>query len=246
MLIPVDGDTSVISVLTEEASLLPMAITRVDAEYGCVSGLTSDGRWMRPGPIALAEVEGSPPRYAFRRPFRCSIAPSTSPDSRIEDRLLLAHIDGAATELQMTEDQLLSWYLAHVDADVNTALGGERSVGLIEVTPERVYLLRSTQQRFLVRMCFKDASGTACDWVVPDIQFSRLAVSLLRDAPDQAKAEALLMTILQPRRMFLTIVLTKPTTRARGVIRGCQPLVGGVHTFPDYARHMAELAGASS
>jgi len=228
--------SDMLSTSVEESLLLPMVITRVDAEYGCVAALTLEGRWLRPGPVFLADLESPESRYSFRRLYRCRIAPSSSADSRVEDRDLLGAVDGPAVDLQMTEDQLLSWYLTHADADADAAFAGERSVGLIEVRPERVYLQRSTQQRFFVRMAFKDASGIAYDWVVPDIHFGRMVASRLRDAEDPVQASASLFQILQSARVFLAVVLTKPINRARGVFRGCQPLVGGVHTFPDYAR----------
>jgi hypothetical protein len=230
-----DGGPDVLSNSSEEALLLPMAITRVDAEYGCVAALTEDGQWLRPGPVFLADLESPESRYAFRRPFRCRLAPSSSDDSRVEDRDLLGHIDGPAIGFQMTEDELLSWYLTHSDANADAAFSGERSAGLIEVSLERVSLQRSTQQRFFVRMAFKDASGTAYDWIVTDLHFSRMVTSRLRDAEDPEQASASLLQLLQSARVLLTVVLTKPTHRARGVVRGCQPLVGGVHTFPDYA-----------
>ena len=238
--------TSPPSAPNEDALLLPMVITKVDAVYGCVSALTEDGRWLLPEPVLLGDIEGDQPYYAYGRPVRCRLAPSTCADRRPEDRELIERLPIPTSVAIWSDDVLEHWLSAHCDANVAATFAGERSVGLIRAVPERLYLLRSTQQRYLVRLAFRDGAGQQHDWVVPDVSFTQQVLDLMRNAADPDALSARLLHGLQSTRMFLAVVLTKPINRARGIIRGCQPLVGGVHTFPPYSQVFAEVVAAAA
>lgn len=227
--IPVPTDSP-----SEDLVLLPMVITNIDEEYGCVSALTPQGRWVRPEPVLSSEVVGEQLYYRYRQPFRCAVAPGVQEDRRPEDHAIMKRLPTPEDAPYGGKDQLATWMAAQCDASVNEAFAGERSVGLVHATPERVYLQRSTRNRVFVRLVFKDPSGQSYDWIVPDVVFSELTLLQLRGASDAEASADRLLTILKATKMFIAAALTKPNNRFPGVFRGCQPLVGGVHTFPDY------------
>ncbi|KWC06825.1 hypothetical protein WL44_21725 [Burkholderia ubonensis] len=230
----------------EDVTLLPLAITQVDATYGCAAGLTPDGRWLRPEPVYLADVAGDAPRYAYGRPVHCRLAPSRGADRRPEDRERVAWLPAAQAVGDWDASRLEAWLSSHCDASVAAGFAGARSAALIEATPERIELLRTTRQRHLVKLAFRDAAGESHAWIVPDLAFAQAVTAILRDAPDSAARADRLVECLGATRMFLAIVLTKPLGHGRGVIRGCQPLVSGVHTFPPYRDGFAALSGESA
>lgn len=218
----------------EDIVLTPMVITKIDEEYGCVSALSMEGRWIRPEPVLTSEVQGDNPYYHYRYPFHCRIAPSHASDRRPEDRDLVEHLDLSEATPVLEEEALRQWIASHCDADVNQAFDDERSVGLVKARIERIYLQRSTRQRIFVRMVFRDPTDTSYDWIVPDVHFSTTVLKLTKDAADPEQGCAELLAHLKGSKMYLAVALTQPNNRFPGVFRGCQPLVGGVHSFPDY------------
>ncbi len=228
---------------TEAVVLLPLVITQVDATYGCVSGLTPDGRWLRPESVYVDEIIGDNPCYAYGRPFHCRLGPSLCTDRRPEDRELLERLP-AANEVSSSWQgvALEEWLSGHCDVDAFASFAGERSVGLIRAVPQGLSLLQWTRGRYLVRLEFSDASGQQHNWVVSDFPFCALAISILRSAEDRGALTRRMLEHLQSTRLFLSLVLTKPVNQSRrDLIRGCQPLVGGVHTFPPYQASLATL-----
>lgn len=225
----------------EDIVLTPMVITRIDDVYGCVSALSPDGHWVRPEPVLTGEVTGASPYYRYRHPFHCRITASSAADRRPEDRELVAQLDLLPSAEPLSSQHLQAWMASHCDANVEDAFACERSVGLVEAAVERIYLQRSTQQRLFVRMVFRDASDTRYDWIVPDVSFSSQALEAMRGAADPELACAPLLQKLKKSKIFLAVTLTQPNNRFPGVFHGCQPLVGGVHSFPDY-RNAAHLS----
>lgn len=219
----------------EDLILMPMVITKIDEQHGCVSALSTDGRWVRPEPVLTMEVTGPSPFYRYRHAFHCRIAPSSAPDRRPEDRNLVAQLPLPNAAAVHTLGELQTWMASHCDADVNSAFQEERSVGLIEAIAERVYLQPSTRQRLFVRLVFRDKANSSYDWIVPDVQFSRHILALTGNSGDPQQACDIALAKLQQGQLFLAVALTQPNNRFPGVFRGCQPLVGGVHSFPDYA-----------
>ncbi|WP_030241107.1 hypothetical protein [Streptomyces sp. NRRL S-350] len=197
-------------------TLVPLAVT-LDADGGaCVAGLDADGRWIRPEPVTAGEVGPDGP-YAFFRPVRIGLGPSTEADARPEDRTVLEAprpagqaLDAAARERLLNET---------ADATVAEAFAGERSAGLVLATVRRIYGRRSTGGRSFLRVEFTDASGAEYDWIVRDWR-------LVRRFP--APVEGPLPGSAGP--CFLSIGLTKPNGRFPGRFRGCHPLVVGVHS----------------
>lgn len=218
---------------THATYFVPLAITRSDPTYGCVAGLSVTGEWLRPEPIMAPEL-GTGSVYQYRRFCRAHLGPSEAKDCRPEDRHMLAPTMVASNMgAGVTDIAWLKWYRDHCDADVQNCFMGERSVGLIETTPERVYAKRTTGQRVFARMVFRDATGETFDWIVPEIAFSSYVLERL--SPDaNAAEEAAIFDLLRQRKVILCLGLTKPNNRFPGKFRGCHPLVVGVHTFPDY------------
>ncbi|UXH76091.1 hypothetical protein [Roseateles amylovorans] len=221
----------------ETLVLLPMVITQIDEQFGCVSAITPEGRWVRPEPIFTRQVIGTPQApasYQYRQAFRCAVAPGMQDDRRPEDHHLVQDLSPPDAAPFGQDEALAHWMARHTDPSVIDAFAGERSVGMVTATPQRLYLQRSTRNRVFVRLAFVDATGTAYDWIVPDVAFSHAVLRIMRDQPDQEAIGERLLAILAGTRLFIAAALTKPNHRFPGVFRGCQPLVGGVHTFPDY------------
>lgn len=229
-----DNTTKLVEENTENVMLLPLVITKVNSSHGCVSALSEEGRWLRPEPVLLEDIESENPYFAFGQSVFCRLAPSIDPEPRPEDRELVARLPVNSPVNSWTASNLESWLENKCDRDVEACFADDRTVGLIEVVAERVYIQRSTQQRYLVRLAFRDGSDCVHDWVVPDVTFSSLVVKLVLEGESHEGICAILLSALRSTRIFLAAVLTKPINRARGIIRGCQPLVGGVHTFPSY------------
>lgn len=218
----------------EDVTLLPLAITQVDSTYGCVAGMTPDGRWLRPEPVYVADVADVEPRYIFGRPVHFRLAPSRRTDPRPEDRECVEWLPAVHAVSDWEISRLETWLSSHCDANVAAGFSGMRSAALIEATPQHIEVLCTTRQRLLVRLTFRDAAEESHAWIVPDFAFSQTVTAILHGVPDKTERATRLVEYLGSTRMFLAITLTKPLGHARGAIRGCQPLVSGVHTFPPY------------
>ncbi|MEU8588291.1 hypothetical protein AB0C59_15025 [Streptomyces sp. NPDC048664] len=195
-------------------TFLPLAVT-LDTDGGaCVAGLDADGRWIRPEPVTADEVGPEGP-YAFFRPVRLGLGPSTEPDARPEDRAVrtpprpAGEALGAAARARLLRDS--------ADAGVEAAFAGERSAGLVAVQVRRLYGRPSTGGRSFLRMEFTDASGAEHDWIVRDRRLVRRFPAPHQDPPPDLAGPC-----------FLSIGLTKPNGRFPGRFRGCHPLVVGV------------------
>ncbi len=206
---------------TGRLTLVPLAVTLADGEAACVAGLSDDGAWLRPEPIAAGQVTGDDPVYDFFRPVGLDLAPSVEPDARPEDR---AVVTGPHPGASVPAPQRAALLRAHADHTVEDAFRGERSTGLVQVRPLRLRHRRATGGRTFLRLTFTDASGTEYDWIVRDVR-------LLRDLAPGADADDLAPALAGPQApaLYLAIGLTKPNGRFPGRFRGCHPLVVGVH-----------------
>jgi hypothetical protein len=236
----IDRDGSDIHIV----DLVPMAITRADSTHGCVAALSADGEWLRPEPVFTNILEGPDSIFSYRRFVRCHLGPSRFSDCRPEDRQLLAGPDLIPVARPLDDEEWFAWCKKHCDPGVSACFTGERSIGLIEAMPERIYLKRSTQKRLFVRMVFRDASGAIYDWIVPEIRFSRLGFTVFCDDTFLSEPGALFLQRLRAARVFLCIGLTKPNNWLPGMFRGCHPLVVGVHTFPDCSTLFSGIAAS--
>jgi hypothetical protein len=205
--------------------VLPYAITQVDAQHACVGSLTADGEWLRPEPVSMDMVES---RFAYGAWTELDLGPSAHGDARPEDRSMRS--DPAIVD-RASPGAVHALARAKVDPDVVTALGGERSLGLVRATVERVYVKRSTGGRRFVRMAFTDGAGRAYDWIVPDLAFRRAIEGHVKgDELDPAEG-ARVAHGLNTQVTYLCLGLTKPNHKFPGQFRGCHPLVVGVHSF---------------
>ena len=220
---------------TESLSLVLLVITRVDFEHACIAGLDSRGRWIRPMPVQIPEVDGEHARFAFASRYNVKLQGRPGEDSRPEDRKLVKEHFFMEPGEALPANEVERLCERSQDVDVDACFARERSAGLIRATAVRVYLQRGFQQRSFVRMVFTDASGQEFDWLVADLHFSDWAASEHQRHSNREAAEAAILKPLSESNLYLALTLTTPINRPRGVIRGCQPLVGGVHSFPHYA-----------
>lgn len=211
---------------------LPLAITRSDSQSGCVGAISDAGRWVRPQPIAAAQVAGPHACFEYDVWHEAALVPAQDHDRRPEDH------DLASTQAQK-RDALSSAARIELlrrvcDADVAAALSGERSLGLVRARVQQVCVRRATGGRSFLRIAFEDRAAQAYDWIVPEVRFADLAAPHIHgDALDVAWAGRL-VDVLCSVETYLTVGLTKPNQRFPGKFRGCHPLVVGVHTEPDY------------
>jgi hypothetical protein len=208
--------------------IMPMAITRADDDFACVAALTEHGQWVRPEPVPLDQVtDRANSGWRYHRWVTVELAPPTVADPRPEDRALVAQPDPGP---EWTVNRCREWAARFADADVESALSGHRSLGLVQVTPHHVYAKRATRGRVFIRLDFHDGAGTRYDWIVPDLYVTDRLLDLLDGGqlPD-AVAEETLARWLEYGPLLLTVGLTRPNNRFPGRFRGCHPLVVGVH-----------------
>jgi hypothetical protein len=208
--------------------VLPMAITRADDTSACVGALTADGRWVRPEPVALAQVaDRATSAWRYRRWVAVRLAAPTVADPRPEDRTLLGEpVPGE----QWPAGRCRDWAGRFADSTVVTALAGERSLGLVSATLHRVYVKAATRGRLFTRFVFSDRTGTEYDWIVPDVETAGPLLAQARDGSLPAEvADQTRDRLQQGGPLLLTLGLTRPNNRFPGRFRGCHPLVVGVH-----------------
>jgi hypothetical protein len=226
--------------IEEDVVILPLAITQVDENHGCAAGITQDARWFRPEPIPLDHVAGDHPQYHFGSGFRSRLGPSQCDDCRPEDRTLIMRLPMVEEVPEWREEALEAWLAAHLDRSVQSVFAGERSIGLIRAQLETVEVIRSTRGRFLVRLGFTDEDEQLYQWITPDLPFGRLMISIFHNAEDFGEIARQVIDCMRETTVFLTVALSKPKPNALGSIRGCQPLVGGVHSFPPYKNFLPD------
>lgn len=221
---------------------LPLAITRADGRYACIGAVGEDGRWLRPEPIYLEDVEGEDGNYRYFYWTAAHLKASTAEEMRPEDRDL-SRIEAEPQLLSaLPETERLPFLVKHADADVDAAFAGQRSLGLIEVCVKRFYVKRATGGRSFIRGEFSDAAGEVYDWIIPEIDFGRVVSPYIDNGMlRQAFAEHLVEAFGRARTFF-TVGLTKPNFRFPGKFRDCHPLIVGIHSEPNYIQLLEPIA----
>ncbi len=218
---------------------VPLAITRSGGGEACVGAVGEDGVWIRPEPIPIDEALGDDSPYRYFRWTAADLGPSRVADPRPEDRdlrrdALRPHVVPDMPPLDRAE------YLGRLaDDSVETALSGDRSLGLVRARVQRLYAKASIGDRVFLRAEFSDEAGVTFDWIIPEIAFCREAGRFLRGTTLDPTFQSLVLTLFERVPTFFTIGLTKPNHRFPGRFRGCHPLVVGIHTVPDYRESLA-------
>jgi len=214
---------------------LPLAITQADDRHSCVGAITDAGWWVRPEPVTLTEVESPNSPYRYFYWTVAALESSSSLDARPEDRDIQRE-EGELRRLSpLPESDRLPFLLNHLDKNVGTAFTNERSLGLVEVSVHNIYLKRSTGGRNFIRAEFSDTSGSIYDWIIPEIAFGRTVRTHICEGNIETKYALCLISAFKEARTFFTVGLTKPNFRFPGQFRGCNPLVVGIHSEPDYS-----------
>lgn len=217
----------------------PLAITGVDAASGCVGSITEHGEWLRPAVVARADVEGPTARYRYGAWYEADVEPLRDERARPEDHVLVA---GPRPVAAVSADPL---GLAPHAASVAAAFENGRSLGLVEVDVDDLYVGVSTGRRQFLRARFRDRTGECFDWIIPDLAFGALAWPHVQDEVlDRGWASAALHAMARVCMLF-TVGLTHPNGRFPGRFRGCHPLVVGVHSRPDYIQLIGGSLGRS-
>lgn len=224
------------STISKLCKFLPLAITRADARNGCVGAVTESGQWVRPEPIYVEDLERPDTRYRYFHWTSAYLKPSTAEQVRPEDRDISPAEGKPQLLFALPESERLAFLLQHADANVEAALAGQRSLGLVEVSVKSFYIRQSTGGRSFVRGQFSDASGEGFDWIVPEIEFGRVVWPHVVEGAFSRALDARLSETFARVRTFFTVGLTKPNFRFPGKFRNCHPLIVGIHSEPHYLR----------
>ena len=213
---------------------VPLAVTKANNEEACVGAVAENGEWVRPEPIAVEEVQADAAPYRYFWWTAADLGPSRAVDCRPEDRDLRRNPQTPCVLSDRPPEDRATFLSRHLDADVETAFSGTRSLGLVRVRVCRLYAKRSTGGRLFFRAEFSDGSASTFDWIIPELAFSREVEPFVIDGELDTSFASHLVALFDRRPTYFAVGLTKPNHRFPGRFRGCHPLVVGIHTVPDY------------
>ena len=139
-------------VKTAAVDVLPLAITLTGRVWGCVGAVTDRGGWLRPEPIAAADLERNDTPFGYDRWVRVTLGPSREDDARLEDRELFAEAFPPQLIRRVTESERLLLLEGHCDPSVESIFAKNRSLGLIRARLRRLYVKRSIGGRAFVQV----------------------------------------------------------------------------------------------
>lgn len=222
----------------ETVRFIPMGISKVSDSEACVGAIAENGAWVRPETPSLAEVIAVNPTFSYQQWSSAGLASSVETDARPEDRHM---VQQARVERPLPEGTWADFLKTHLDGSVEEVFSDLRSLGLIKVQLQSLYFKQSTGGRTFLRASFEDAVYETYDWIVSEVRLSQeLAPHMIEGAIPPALVNAL-SHFLRSAELFFVIALTKPNNRFPGKFRGCQPIVIGVHSVPDYAAILSQL-----
>jgi hypothetical protein len=210
---------------------VPIAITIAEDGYGCVAGVDEARQWIRPEPILAAEISAPDTPYHHFTWTEAEVGPPTVADPRPEDRSL----SGRPVPIARLDPKERADLIRRIlDPDVDRCFSGERTLGLVRARIERIYVWSWVAEQRFIRAVFHDASGARHDWIAPDFRLgSACAEGGSPAIPLESRVDRVSRALVASET-FLAVSLTRPQVRFPGKVRGCHPLVVGVHSEPDY------------
>lgn len=218
-----------------EVDFTPLAITRAEG-CGCVGAISADGRFVRPHPVSLADVDPVRGIYRYGVWYRAQLQPSAAADARPEDRDLTSDVQVLG---EAPGASLWSWLTRVESPSVMQALAAGRSLGVVRARVERAYVTASVRGRRHLRLSFCDATSARYDWIIPEVIFCDLAWPHAQGTELELGWSRRLVDLLSTTETYLTLGLTKPNQRFPGKFGGCHPLVVGLHARLPYAGLLA-------
>lgn len=212
--------------MTEQISIVPLAITLDGAGAGCVAGFDCvNNQWIRPEPIMESDVIFPAGQFEMFQPCVLMVNDPNASDARPEDRSWLR--EHGVIHQGLLKPEARRRLLERIcDQTVETAFRNQRSIGVIRVRILEMYIGRSTGRRAFHRLRFVDASDETFDWIVRDVRvldaFSHL------DSPEGQQRLCAFSDSVTGTTTYISIGLTKPNYRFPGRFRGCHPLVVGL------------------
>jgi hypothetical protein len=210
---------------------ITMGISKVSEHEACVGALRPDGTWVRPESPTLSDVKAANSAFVYFRWASAALGESIENNPRPEDHHILHAPFG---EEKLPEAARLEFLRKHQDPGAEAAFAGERSLGLIKATVQRVYHKQSTGGRRFLRAEFTDGTGELYDWIITEVRFPEEISAYLVDGQISPEFGEKLYSIFSSAETYFTIALTKPNNRFPGKFRGCHPVIIGIHTVPDY------------
>lgn len=220
-----------------------MGISKVSESEACVGAIAEDGTWVRPETPTLAEAKAGDSPFVYFQWANAELEESLAGDARPEDHHMVRR---ARAEWQLPNSSQLDFLRSHLDESAEDAFAGLRSLGLIRVSVNRIYMKQSTGGRVFTRVEFTDGRGDTYDWIISEVRFPELLASHLVNGEIPAALGEKLNAFFRSAEVYFTLALTKPNNRFPGKFRGCHPVVIGIHTSPDYADQLRDDAGGGN
>ena len=215
-----------------------LGASKVTERHACVGALTPDGSWVRPETPLLSDVRSPYSVYSYFQWATAELGSSLEPDPRPEDHHLLHE---PVAEDRIPEVDWFEFLNRHSDRGAQEAFAGLRSLGLIKAKVRRIYMKQSTGGRSFLRCEFVDGRGDAYDWIISEWKFPELTAPFVQNHELQPETAVRLNAFLAEAETFFTVALTKPNNRFPGKFRGCQPVIIGFHSIPDYVPLLEQL-----
>ena len=217
--------------INRPSRFVTMGISKVSEHEACGGALRPDGTWVRPETPTIVDVKAENSPFVYFRWARAVLGKSIENNPRPEDHHMLQPPFG---EEKLSDAAQLSFLRKHQDRCAEAAFAGERSLGLIKATVQRVYHKQSTGGRSFLRVEFTDAAGESYDWIITEVRFPEEITPYLVNGEITPDFGQRLHTIFNSTETYFTIALTKPNNRFPGKFRGCHPVIIGIHTVPEY------------
>ncbi len=221
----------------EKIKLAPLAITDVDEDNVCVSGITSTGKWIRPEDLFPSDIDiHTDANFLYQHYTELFVLPSTSDEIRVEDRDIV-RAKPVRVIRKLHSEEWKEFLASHVDLSVESVFGSKRSVGLIKPREiQKVHYGRTLGGTRKARVKFTDQTGRDYNFILVDKFFKAFIVKLLNEELTLSEhVEQNIIASLPKNMTFFTIGLTRKISNGfPGPYNRCHPLVTGVHTIPNY------------
>jgi hypothetical protein len=214
-------------------TFLPLAITQVSEHHACLGAVSASGTWLRPSPILVSDVERYDSPYRYFWWAAANVSQSESINRQPEDCYFLDDPPCPRLIECVSSSRRQAFLEAHLDASVEEAFSGGRTLGLAKVLVEKVYRSESSSGRPLVKCEFMDSTGTCHDWMIAERKFKRM-FGLNPSSPKRQKLYPRAVDVFRQMSVYFVLGLTKPKDGISGRFGGSIPLVVGIHTEPDY------------
>ncbi len=230
------------AVFTQREKIYPLAITDIDEQMICVSGVNEKGEWIRPEPLYQSDLTGEDgPLFSYRCQSDLFVVPSTAEEQRVEDRDLLRRYEINISD-PLTDKEWLALLCTNCTPSVQAVFECGRSIGLIQAEVIDIQYGRNLGGGKKIRMIFRDQTNEEYNFIVADRQLKERILQQLNEQGEwDCIAREQLLRQLTKGKLYLTVGLTRRVTGFPGPYNGCHPLVTGVHLIPHFVNKREDV-----